>query len=169
MISFVTSSVLQRSIALLLLMAYTIVGTSALPAALVLIASLDEGHEVQIGQVEGGVRLTLHHRPDEYTPCLEDHRNTFARFLVSLSRAGGQGDHQITSSRFESNVEPDKKTLAHMVKQPVPVNLVATSKLEQFLADHARATSRLGTTPPAPDTVHVPAVRQVLSKVQMLV
>ncbi|MES2598216.1 MAG: hypothetical protein V4662_22975 [Verrucomicrobiota bacterium] len=163
------SSLLQRLIALLLLAAYTVSGTSALPAVLVLVASLEGSHEVLIGQVDGSVSLTLHHRPDEYTPCVEDHQSASARVLVSLCRSSGQGDHQITSTRFDTNAEREKETLASLSKQPLSVNQSATFQLEQLLTDRARATSRQGKTTPVPVTAHEPALRPALSTVQMLV
>lgn len=159
--------VLQRLIALLLLMAYTITGTSALPAAIAVLAAVDGGHEVLIGQTENGVRVTLHHRPGEYTPCLADHHHALTRALVSLCRSSGQGDHQLSSARFETNAESEKKSLAHAAKQPAPVNTAATLLLCQIFTATARATSRQGMTTIMP-MLHGPAQRPVLTTVQML-
>lgn len=157
----------HRLIALLLLMAYTITGTSVLPAMVAVLAVVDGGHEVLVGQTEGGVRLTLHHRPGEYTPCVADHHNALARVLVSLCRSSQQGDHQIASTRFESTTDGGKKSLARAVKRPAPVNTVATLLLGQILTATARATSRQGMVTTMP-VLHGPACRPVLSTVQML-
>ena len=158
----------QRLIALLLLMAYTITGTSALPAAIAVLAAVDGGHEVLIGQTENGVRVTLHHRPGEYTPCLADHHHALTRVLVRLCSSSRQGDHQLASSRFESTADSEKKCLARVSKRPAPVNMAATLLLCQAFTDTARATSRQGVYTFMP-VQHGPAFRSMLSTVQMLV
>lgn len=158
----------QRLIALLLLMAYTITGTSALPAAIAVLAAVDGGHEVLIGQTENGVRVTLHHRPGEYTPCLADHHYALTRALVSLCRSSGQGDHQLSSAGFETNAESEKESLARAAKRPAPINMAATLLLCQVFTDTARATSRQGVSIFMP-VLHGPAFRSMLSTVQMLV
>ncbi|MDZ4288984.1 MAG: hypothetical protein U0984_13540, partial [Prosthecobacter sp.] len=58
-------SLKQRFIAFVLLMAYTITGTSALPAVLTCIASIDGSHAVFVTQSPQGTRLMLHHRDHE--------------------------------------------------------------------------------------------------------
>lgn len=158
----------QRLIALLLLVAYATTGTSLLPATVAVLAALDGGHEVLIGQTENGVRLTLHHRPDDYTPCVADHHSALARVLVRLCSSSQQGDHQLASSRFESTADSEKKCLARVSKRPAPVNMAATLLLCQIFTATARATSRQGVSTSIP-VLQEPVFRSMLSTVQMLV
>ena len=95
-------SLLQRLTALMLLMAYTVTGTSVMPAMMALAAWMDGEHEVVISQSESGTSVTLHHVEGSYTPDVEDHQKMLGKFLVSFCRAAVEGDHQMKASRCDS-------------------------------------------------------------------
>jgi hypothetical protein len=116
----------QRLIASLLLMAYAITGTSVMPAALALMASMDGGHSVSVVQSETGTRVVLHHRSDEYTPEIEDHRSPLARVLVSICSASDSGDHQMTSSSIEAGTRLEREQQGSQVKKAPELNFPAT-------------------------------------------
>lgn len=89
-------SIQQRIIALVLLVAYAITGTSVMPAVVSLAAWVDGSHAVIVQQSEQGMKVTLHHRSDCFTPRLADHENTLAKILVSMCSASQEGDHQMS-------------------------------------------------------------------------
>lgn len=93
----------QRIIALVLLVAYAITGTSVIPAMVSLAAWLDGSHAVVVQQSEQGLQVTLHHRSDHYTPRLADHENTLAKILVSMCSASEEGDHQMSTAHVTAN------------------------------------------------------------------
>lgn len=116
----------QRLIASLLLMAYAITGTSIMPAAMALMAWMDGGHSVMVVQSETGTRVTLHHRSDDYTPDIEDHRSPLARVLVSICSASDSGDHQMTSSSIEAGTRLERDEQGSTVKKAPELNFPAT-------------------------------------------
>ena len=116
----------QRLITLLLLMAYTITGTSVLPATLAIVAVMDDSHQVIIGQSQAGITLTLHHRAGEYTPYVADHRRTLTRMLVSLFRSPKRGDHQMASARLAGTVKNEDTPICKIRSVRDLVDLTAT-------------------------------------------
>lgn len=116
----------QSFIALLLLTAYTVTGTSALPATLAVIAAVDGNHQVIIGQSQGGMMVTLHHRTGEYTPCVGDHRRMLTRMLVSLFRSSKLGDHQMASARLTGTVKNEDAAICKFRSAQDLVDVTAT-------------------------------------------
>jgi hypothetical protein len=135
-------SLKQRFIALTLLMAYTITGTSVMPAAMALAAWIDGSHSLVVSQSESGMKLTLHHRSDAYTPEVNDHHNALARVLVRLCKASDAGDHQLVSSQFDSSANSVREDLARAAKEAPQVNQAATFQLTLIAINPARDTTR---------------------------
>jgi len=133
----------QRVIALILLMAYTITGTSILPAAMVLAAGIDDSHTVIVSHSDAGTRLTLHHRSNDYTPALADHRSSLARALVSLCKVSDAGDHLLSSSQIKSNADKERETLNHLANHDAGVNAAATFLLSLTAPQPIRDTTRV--------------------------
>ncbi len=92
----------QSWIAALLLVAYTVTGTSLLPGLVSLAAMIDGSHELLIAEASTGTTLTLHHRPDDFTPRATDHSNTAARVLTAFCAIDSKGDHRLSTSRLKS-------------------------------------------------------------------
>lgn len=93
----------QRLIALALLVAYAITGTSVMPAMVAMAAWIDGSHSVVVAQSEEGMEVTLHHRKDQYTPRVSDHDNSLTKLLVSMCKASDAGDHQMRTAHVSSN------------------------------------------------------------------
>ncbi len=93
----------QRIIALVLLVAYAITGTSVMPAMVAIAASMDGSHAVIVQQSEQGLQLTLHHRSNEYTPRVADHCNALAKIIVSMCGASEEGDHQMSTAHVTAS------------------------------------------------------------------
>lgn len=96
-------SIHQRIIALVLLVAYAITGTSVMPAVVSLAAWVDGSHAVIVQQSEQGLQVTLHHRSNEYTPRVSDHCNALAKVIVSMCAASEEGDHQMSTAHVTAN------------------------------------------------------------------
>lgn len=135
-------SLKQRFIAFMLLMAYTITGTSVMPAAMALGAWIDGSHSVLVSPSENGLRLTLHHRRDAYTPEVNDHHNALARVLVRLCKASDAGDHQLVAAQFDSSARGERVDMARATKEAPPVNLAATWQLTLVAIHLVRETIR---------------------------
>lgn len=90
----------QRLICLMLLAAFTASGTSVVPAAVMLIAELDGGHDVWVNESQESTSLTLHHRKGEFTPRVCDHSAPLTRLVVSLCRSDFDGDHHVLASHL---------------------------------------------------------------------
>lgn len=160
-------SLKHRFIALLLLMAYTVTGTSVLPAVMAGVAGLDGGHVVLVAQSEHGTRLTLHHRDHEFTPSVTDHEGALARTLVSLCHASESGDHQFNSTRADTGTRVERDAAACAVKQAPAVNLAATFQMAHTALFTARDTIRAGGYHEAPPPHQ--GVRRVRASVQLLI
>jgi len=129
----------QRLIALLLLMAYTITGTSIMPAALALAAWVEGSHAVMIRQTDAGTSVTLHHRRGTYTPDVSDHQSSLAKVLVSFCRSSEAGDHQLSVSRCVSTTTTYRETLEKCIKASVEVNHAATFQFSIIMPSHRHA------------------------------
>lgn len=160
-------SLKQRFIALLLLMAYTITGTSVMPAAMALAAWIDGSHSLIVSQSENGMRLTLHHRSDAYTPEVNDHHNALARVLVRLCKASDAGDHQLVSSQFDSSASSEREEIARAAKEAPQVNLAATFQLTLIAINPARDTTRASGFKEVQMPRH--RIRPMLATVQLLI
>jgi len=160
-------SLKQRFIALLLLMVYTITGTSVMPAAMALAAWIDGSHSLAVAHSESGVRLTLHHSRSAYTPEVADHQNTLARVLVSFSKASEAGDHQLVSSQFDSSASSEREDIARATKEAPQLNHAATFQLMLTTFNPARDTTRASGF----NVVHTPrhSIRPMLAAVQLLI
>ena len=96
-------SLTQRLITFVLLTAYAVTGTSVFPAVMVMAASYDGSHSVQISCSDKGTTVTLKHRRDSFTPDVGDHSNSLTRALVSLCNHANSGDHQLSCAQFQSD------------------------------------------------------------------
>ncbi len=161
-------SLLQRLTALMLLMAYTVTGTSVMPAMMALAAWMDGEHEVVISQSESGTSVTLHHVDGSYTPDVEDHQKMLGKFLVSFCRAAGEGDHQMKASRCDSRTGTQRESLEKITQSPAEINLTATLQLisAQFnpSRDDTRRSMHGAETPPGKH-----GAMPMLAKVRLLI
>jgi|GEM_PF-1391058 hypothetical protein len=107
----------RRLIAILLLAAHVVTGTSALPALTALAASIEGGHTVIVAQTEHGTQIFLHHRQGEYTPKVADHTSELARMIVRLCKTSGCGDHQLSSERLSSSFNEESEEHPRIKKQ----------------------------------------------------
>lgn len=119
----------QRFIAMVLLVAYAITGTSLLPALVSLAAALDGSHTVQVRRSEQGTTLTLLHRQADYTPQVDDHRNSVARLIVSMCKASEAGSHELSSSCISTGSLVGRDADDREVKNAAQVNCQATRAL----------------------------------------
>ena len=126
-------SLLKRLTGILLLMAHAITGTSALPAFTTLAADLEGSHAVIVSQSEHGTQVMLHHRPNEYTPAVDDHQHALARMLVRLCRPSEEGDHKLSAEALCSGLAEEKEKQVRAKKQMQPVAFIAS----QFWTGHA--------------------------------
>ena len=101
----------QRLITLVLLMAYAITGTSVFPAVMVMAATYDGSHSVQISCSDKGTTVTLKHSRDSFTPDVADHSNSLARALVSLCNDANSGDHQLSCAQFQFNAGAERESI----------------------------------------------------------
>lgn len=97
-------------------MAYAITGTSVFPAVMVMAASYDGSHGVQISYSDKGTVVTLKHRRDAFTPGVEDHGNSLARALVSFCSDANSGDHQLSCAQFQFNAETERETVSRIAQ-----------------------------------------------------
>lgn len=111
-------SVHQRLIALALLVAYAITGTSVMPAMVAMAAWMDGSHSVVVAPSEEGMQVTLHHRKDQYTPRVSDHDNSLTKLLVSMCRASDAGDHQMSTAHVTSNANVRDAVELQIQKSP---------------------------------------------------
>jgi hypothetical protein len=160
-------SLKQRFIALLLLMAYTITGTSVMPAAVALGAWIDDSHSLIVSKSENGVRITLHHRSDDYTPEVNDHRNALARVLVSLCTSSDEGDHQLVSSQFDSRISIERDDLCRFITGTPQVNHAATFQLTLLTFIPTHGTTRVSGFMEVQTPRH--SIRPMLATVQLLI
>lgn len=160
-------SLKQRIIALVLLMAYTITGTSVMPAAIALAAWIDGSHSLVVSQSESGVRLTLHHSSSAYTPEVADHQNTLARVLVSFCKASDAGDHQLVSAQFDSSTNSGREDIARTSKEAPQENIAATFQLTLIAIQPARDTIHNSGCKEPP--VRRPGIGSMLATVQLLI
>jgi hypothetical protein len=107
----------QRLIAIVLLAAHVVTGTSALPAITALAASIEGGHAVIVAQTEHGTQIFLHHRQGEYTPKVADHASELARMIVRFCKTSDSGDHQLSSERLSSSFNEEKEDDSPIKKQ----------------------------------------------------
>ncbi len=130
----------QRFIALVLLIAYAITGTSLLPACLSLAAVVDGSHTVQVRQCEQGTTLTLLHHQADYTPRVNDHDNSVARLIVSMCAVSVAGSHELSSSHINAVSFTQTDAEAREVKNNPQLNLQDTLALVLSSKPHARET-----------------------------
>lgn len=157
----------QRFIALVLLMAYTITGTSVMPAAIALAAWIDGSHSLVVSQSESGVRLTLHHSSSAYTPEVADHQNTLARVLVSFCKASDAGDHQLVSAQFDSSTDSEREDITRATKEAPKENLAGTFHLTLIAIQPARDTIHTSGYKEPP--VGRPGISSMLDTVRLLI
>jgi hypothetical protein len=120
----------QRFTALILLMVYTITGTSLVPAAMLMLATIDGSHSIQIRESDQGTQLLLHHKAGQFTPQVCDHQKTLARIIVSMCRPNTEGDHKMISAHVASSVNSERDLLLKTaVKNSPMLNYLATSSL----------------------------------------
>lgn len=120
----------QRFTALILLMVYAITGTSLMPAMMLMLATFDGSHAIQVRQSDQGTQLLLHHKVGDYTPQVCDHQNTLAKFIVSMCRPNTEGDHKMISAHVASSVNSERDLLLKTaVKNSPMLNYLATSSL----------------------------------------
>ena len=122
----------QRSIALVLLVAYAITGTSIVPALASFAAMLDGSHTVMVQQSEQGTRLTLLHERTHYTPRVDDHGGALARLVVSMCVASDTGSHELDSSHISSNSRAERDLEVVDGKTAPQFNWQATHALPDF-------------------------------------
>ena len=153
----------QRFIALVLLVAYAITGTSLLPACLSLAAVVDGSHTVQVRQSEQGTTLTLLHHRANYTPRVNDHNNSVARLIVSVCAVSAEGSHELSSSRINavSFAQTDAET--REVKNNPQLNLQDTLALVLSSKPQARETRVWR------EFQMTPGLRLALSSVRLLI
>lgn len=89
---------IHQLIAALVLTAYAVVGTSALPAVLAFVAAWDSSHQLIVRESKDGLEIALHHQSGCMTPDVSDHDSEIAKWLVSLSKPTQQGDHLVVCS-----------------------------------------------------------------------
>lgn len=119
---------LKSITAILLLTAYAVSGTSALPALTLMLADLDGSHFVKVFQSSSGTEVLLDHG-NEFTPQVGDHRSCLARVVASLSRRTDEGSHLYSSKRLRTVVANDTVDAQRQVKKSAEVNLRATFDL----------------------------------------
>lgn len=157
----------QRIIALVLLMVYAITGTSLLPALVSLAATLDGSHTVQVQQSEQGTTLTLLHHRADYTPRVDDHSNSLARFIVSMCKASEAGSHELSSSCISTGSRAERDANEREVKNAAQVNCQATRALVFSSRHPVRDTSR--ETRAWRDVPITPGLGATLSSVRLLI
>ncbi len=116
----------QRLIALLLLVAYAITGTSLLPAVVSLAATAEGSHAVQVGRSAASTQVVLHHRAAEYTPATNDHATPLARLIVSLCRPSAEGDHSLSIQSMSGSLLVSRDEVKREIKDTPALNLPAT-------------------------------------------
>ena len=159
---------LQRLIALLLLVVYTITGTSIMPAAMAFAAGVDGSHSVYVAQSEQGLRLTLHHSQDSvYTPAVDDHATALARVLVRMCKASEEGDHQMVTAQVDSGTRSSLEDMVRQMKQPAADELVAVLPL--FMCVDLPAIEARSTPVPAAVEVARPTMLPQLACVRLLI
>jgi len=99
------SSVLRKSVVLLLLLCHATSATAIVPFVVTALADLDGSHEVMVQCAGGGTGIRLHHRSGDFTPCRADHRSLAGRTAALLCRPSTEGDHCVTSSPTAWNTE----------------------------------------------------------------
>ncbi len=99
---------IRRVISGLLLVAYAAVGTSVLPAAMTLLAALDGSHAMSVQMSNDGMQLTLRHRAQDFTPCVQDHPGSLGRVVTSLCRTVNSGDHRLTAGHISTTVTVER-------------------------------------------------------------
>lgn len=160
---------LQRLVAAVLLMAYSITGTSLMPALMAVAAWVDGSHSVMVAQSENGTRVMLHHSmATGYTPSVQDHTSPLARIIVSLCSSSEGGDHQMVASQFESGARSDREDAARAAKEVPTVNADATRQRLVSMELVSRRTLRTS-LPPAPSKVAQGAVLPLLASVQLMI
>lgn len=122
----------QRSIALVLLVAYAITGTSLVPALASFAAMLDGSHMVMVRQSEQGTRLTLLHESANYTPRVDDHGGALARLVVSMCAASDTGSHELDSSHISARSSAERDLEVLDGKSAPQFNWQATHALPDF-------------------------------------
>ncbi len=145
----------HRLIAAFVLMAYAVVGTSALPAVLAFAAAWDSSHLLVVRESNHGMEITLHHQAGRVTPQVRDHTSEIARLLVSLSKPTQQGDHLVVCSEAIIATAGHESLLkARVLKSSTLENLSATLEqafqhrlaLRQLLQPRRQATLNLQET-----------------------
>lgn len=159
----------QRLIAAMLLMAYSITGTSLMPALMAVAAWVDGSHSVMVARSECGTRVLLHHsKATGYTPSLQDHTSPLARIIVSFCRSSEGGDHQMVASQFESGMRSDREDAARAAKEVPMVNMDATRQ-RLVSMDHVGHRALRTSFPPAPSKVAQGAVLPLIASVQLMI
>jgi hypothetical protein len=121
---------IHRLIAVLLLTAYGVVGTSALPAVLAFVAAWDSSHQLVVRESKDGFEIALHHQSGCMTPDVSDHDSDIAKWLVSLSKPTQQGDHLVVCpDAITATTAHESLLKARVLKSAALENLYAT--LEQ--------------------------------------
>lgn len=123
----------RQCLALILLLAYAITGTSALPAIMLALANMDGSHSVQLKNSKCGTQLVLHHNSGNYTPSLLDHQTALARVVVSLCRPDQSGDHNLVSAHVSSQTSNERQDVKPFIKAAAEINESATSELARHL------------------------------------
>jgi hypothetical protein len=122
----------KASIALVLLVAYAITGTSLVPALASFAAMLDGSHTVMVRQSEQGTRLTLLHEQAHYTPRVDDHGGALARLVVSMCAATDTGSHELDSSHINATSRAERDLEVVDGKTAPRFNWQATQALPDF-------------------------------------
>lgn len=132
---------IHQLIAALVLTAYAVVGTSALPAVLAFVAAWDSSHQLIVRESKDGLEIALHHQSGCMTPDVSDHDSEIAKWLVSLSKPTQQGDHLVVCSEAIAATTAHESLLqARALKSASLENLYA-SLVEAFL--HRMASRQL--------------------------
>lgn len=153
----------QRFIALVLLVAYAITGTSLLPACLSLVALADGSHTVQVRQSERGTTLALLHHQANYTPRVNDHDNSVARLIVSMCAVSVAGSHELSSSCINAVSFIQTDVEARELKNTPQFNLRDTLALV-FSSKHRACETQVRR-----DVQITPGLRLSLSSVRLLI
>lgn len=98
---------LNQLIAIFLLGAYALTGTSILPALVTLLARLDGSHLVSVNLTESGIHLCLNHQNGNFTPTPADHQNTSGQWVTHFCRTNSSSNHEFNSHQFSPRIGSD--------------------------------------------------------------
>ena len=130
-------------------MAYAITGTSVFPAVMVMAASYDGSHSVQITYSDKGTTVTLKHRRDSFTPEVDDVSNSLSGALVSLCNDANSGDHQLSCAQFQFNAGAERETIDRVTQIEPCIELVDVCPfyLEPFAPIPGRVGVKIANVP----------------------